>query len=137
MLIFSGLSYYSDFYQRFRFKETALNQYSIRIKARACGCNDHSQRCEQVPNAGLLCVDCRHNTEGRHCHRCKRTHYRVNGTSIKDPNSCQGKNIMLNLKINFTENLKLLLSVRRTLKRICFRFSFPNNFFPFFGFFFA
>lgn len=58
-----------------------------------CKCNGHASRCMQGKE-GLVC-DCRHNTAGRDCERCKPFHFdRPWGrATARDANECQGKTI--------------------------------------------
>lgn len=38
--------------------------------------------------SGGVCEDCRHNTEGQHCHRCRPLFYRDPLKAISDPYAC-------------------------------------------------
>lgn len=57
-----------------------------------CKCNGHASRCVQGRD-GLLGCDCRHNTAGRDCEKCKPFHFdRPWGrATAKDANECKGK----------------------------------------------
>jgi netrin 1 len=57
-----------------------------------CKCNGHSSRCNKGRDGQLEC-DCKHNTAGRDCERCKAFHFDrpwSRGT-IRDVNECKGK----------------------------------------------
>ncbi|ELK01304.1 Laminin subunit beta-4, partial [Pteropus alecto] len=70
------------------------NPYSPYIQA--CSCNGHSDRCHFDMNvylasggvSGGVCEDCRHNTEGPHCDRCRPLFYRDPLKAISDPYAC-------------------------------------------------
>jgi netrin receptor unc-5 len=57
-----------------------------------CKCNGHASRCVQGRD-GLLGCDCRHNTAGRDCEKCKPFHFdRPWGrATAKDANECKGE----------------------------------------------
>uniref|UniRef100_A0A7N5K8M0 Laminin subunit beta 4 n=1 Tax=Ailuropoda melanoleuca TaxID=9646 RepID=A0A7N5K8M0_AILME len=63
---------------------------------RACHCNSHSDRCHFDMRAyvrsggrsGGVCEDCRHNTEGQHCDRCRPLFYRDPLKAMSDPYAC-------------------------------------------------
>lgn len=57
-----------------------------------CKCNGHASRCVQGRD-GLLGCDCRHNTAGRDCEKCKPFHFdRPWGrATAKEANECKGK----------------------------------------------
>ncbi|KAF6203307.1 hypothetical protein GE061_003725 [Apolygus lucorum] len=59
-----------------------------------CKCNGHATKCSASPAGGLSC-DCRHNTAGRDCERCKPFHFdRPWGrATAKEANECKGKKI--------------------------------------------
>ncbi|GFY38301.1 netrin-1 [Trichonephila inaurata madagascariensis] len=40
--------------------------------------------------SGGVCLKCRHNTAGRHCHYCKEGYYRDNSKPITDRKACKG-----------------------------------------------
>lgn len=74
----------------------------------ACNCNGHSTDCyydEEVDKKGLstdihgkregggVCLNCRHNTEGVNCEKCRSTYYRpynrpLNATDVCVPCRC-------------------------------------------------
>lgn len=56
-----------------------------------CKCNGHAARCV-VGRDGLLGCECRHNTAGRDCERCKPFHFdRPWGrATVRDANECKG-----------------------------------------------
>lgn len=41
--------------------------------------------------SGGVCLNCRHNTAGRHCHYCKEGFYRDLSKSITDRKACKGE----------------------------------------------
>lgn len=57
-----------------------------------CKCNGHASRCIQGRDGQLAC-DCRHNTAGRDCERCKPFHYDRpwSRATAKDANECKGR----------------------------------------------
>lgn len=56
-----------------------------------CKCNGHASKCIQSANGQLAC-DCKHNTAGRDCERCKPFHFdRPWGrATARDANECKG-----------------------------------------------
>ncbi|XP_076827302.1 netrin-G1 isoform X2 [Brachyhypopomus gauderio] len=54
-----------------------------------CECFGHSNRCSyvEVINA-IICVTCKHNTWGQHCHLCKSGYYRNASANLDDENVC-------------------------------------------------
>lgn len=59
-----------------------------------CKCNGHASRCVTGRDGQLSC-DCKHNTAGRDCERCKPFHFdRPWGrATARDANGCKGKSI--------------------------------------------
>lgn len=63
----------------------------------ACQCNLHARRCRfnmelfklSGRKSGGVCVDCRHNTAGRHCHYCKEGYYRDTNKPITHRRACK------------------------------------------------
>ncbi|XP_039349214.1 netrin-3 isoform X2 [Mauremys mutica] len=63
----------------------------------ACNCNLHARRCRfnmelyklSGRKSGGVCLNCRHNTAGRHCHYCKEGFYRDMSKSITDRKACK------------------------------------------------
>lgn len=41
--------------------------------------------------SGGVCLNCRHNTAGRHCHYCKEGYYRDMGKPITHRKACKGR----------------------------------------------
>ncbi|KAK2111155.1 hypothetical protein P7K49_010901 [Saguinus oedipus] len=64
----------------------------------ACNCNLHARRCRfnmelyklSGRKSGGVCLNCRHNTAGRHCHYCKEGYYRDMGKPITHRKACKG-----------------------------------------------
>ncbi|TRY66176.1 hypothetical protein DNTS_028290 [Danionella cerebrum] len=54
-----------------------------------CECYNHSNRCSYIDviNA-VICVRCKHNTRGQHCHLCKPGYYRNATAKPDDENIC-------------------------------------------------
>lgn len=65
----------------------------------ACNCNLHARRCRfnmelyklSGRKSGGVCLNCRHNTAGRHCHYCKEGFYRDMGKPITHRKACKGR----------------------------------------------
>ncbi|KAM5309627.1 netrin-1 [Pteronotus mesoamericanus] len=63
----------------------------------ACSCNLHARRCRfnmelyklSGRKSGGVCLNCRHNTAGRHCHYCKEGYYRDMGKPITHRKACK------------------------------------------------
>lgn len=63
----------------------------------ACNCNLHARRCRfnmelyklSGRKSGGVCLNCRHNTAGRHCHYCKEGYYRDLGKPITHRKACK------------------------------------------------
>lgn len=63
----------------------------------ACKCNNHARRCRfnmelyQLSGgvSGGVCLKCRHNTAGRHCHYCKEGYYRNAKKPITHHKACE------------------------------------------------
>jgi netrin receptor unc-5 len=58
-----------------------------------CKCNGHASKCVLSPTTGQLTCDCRHNTAGRDCERCKPFHFDRPWAraTARDANECKGK----------------------------------------------
>lgn len=64
----------------------------------ACNCNLHARRCRfnmelyklSGRKSGGVCMNCRHNTAGRHCHYCKEGFYRDMAQPISHRRACKG-----------------------------------------------
>lgn len=58
---------------------TQTNRLSLSLSRKACNCNLHARKCRfnmelyklSGGKSGGVCLNCRHNTAGRHCHYCK------------------------------------------------------------------
>lgn len=59
-----------------------------------CKCNGHASRCIATGGGGQLTCDCRHNTAGRECERCKPFHFDRPWAraTAKDANECKACN---------------------------------------------
>ncbi|XP_066498141.1 netrin-1b [Hoplias malabaricus] len=63
----------------------------------ACQCNLHARRCRfnmelyklSGRRSGGVCLNCRHNTAGRHCHYCKEGYYRDMTKAISHRRACK------------------------------------------------
>ncbi|XP_055928334.1 netrin-1-like isoform X2 [Argiope bruennichi] len=63
----------------------------------ACNCNQHARRCRfnmelyilSGETSGGVCLNCRHNTAGRHCHYCKEGYYRDVTKPITHRKACK------------------------------------------------
>lgn len=63
----------------------------------ACECNQHSHRCRfnmelyklSGRKSGGICLNCRHNTAGRHCHYCKQGYKRDLNKAIASRKACK------------------------------------------------
>ncbi|XP_035122400.1 netrin-3 isoform X1 [Callithrix jacchus] len=63
----------------------------------ACSCNGHARRCRfnmelyrlSGRRSGGVCLNCRHNTAGRHCHYCQEGFYRDPGRALSDRRVCR------------------------------------------------
>ncbi|XP_062853410.1 netrin-1a isoform X2 [Trichomycterus rosablanca] len=63
----------------------------------ACNCNLHARRCRfnmelyklSGRKSGGVCLNCRHNTAGRHCHYCKEGYYRDMSKPITHRKACK------------------------------------------------
>ncbi|KAL2101060.1 hypothetical protein ACEWY4_002821 [Coilia grayii] len=64
----------------------------------SCHCNLHARRCRfnmelyklSGRRSGGVCLNCRHNTAGRHCHYCKEGYYRDMSKAISHRKACKG-----------------------------------------------
>ncbi|XP_017713849.1 PREDICTED: netrin-3 [Rhinopithecus bieti] len=63
----------------------------------ACSCNGHARRCRfnmelyrlSGRRSGGVCLNCRHNTAGRHCHYCREGFYRDPGRALSHRRACR------------------------------------------------
>ncbi|XP_028904968.1 netrin-3 [Ornithorhynchus anatinus] len=63
----------------------------------ACSCNLHARRCRfnmelyklSGRRSGGVCLNCRHNTAGRHCHYCREGYYRDRARPVSDRRACK------------------------------------------------
>uniref|UniRef100_A0A8C4WTW1 Netrin 1b n=2 Tax=Eptatretus burgeri TaxID=7764 RepID=A0A8C4WTW1_EPTBU len=68
-------------------------------KCTACNCNLHARKCRfnmelyklSGRKSGGICLNCRHNTAGRHCHYCKEGYYRDLNRAIDNRKACKRK----------------------------------------------
>ena len=70
-----------------------------------CKCNGHASKCVEGRDGQLTC-DCKHNTAGRDCERCKPFHFdRPWGrATARDPNECKGESKICH-KIVFSQRV--------------------------------
>ncbi|XP_050533128.1 netrin-1 [Daktulosphaira vitifoliae] len=56
-----------------------------------CKCNGHASKCIPSGQGGTLVCDCKHNTSGRDCDRCKPFHFDRPWAraTVRDPNECK------------------------------------------------
>lgn len=102
-----------------RIQQLALNKlylscfiFPMSISSKACHCNLHARRCRfnmelyklSGRRSGGVCLNCRHNTAGRHCHYCKEGYYRDMTKAISHRRACKGKQ-SFTLQKKFTLNL--------------------------------
>lgn len=72
---------------------------TLLFSSAACNCNLHARRCRfnmelyklSGRKSGGVCMNCRHNTAGRHCHYCKEGFYRDMARPITHRRACKGK----------------------------------------------
>ena len=65
----------------------------------ACNCNLHARRCRfnyelfvmSGMRSGGVCVNCKHNTAGRHCQYCREGYYRDANHRITERKACRGR----------------------------------------------
>ncbi|XP_069317964.1 laminin subunit beta-4 [Eulemur rufifrons] len=82
-----------DFFQDAPWRPAAGRQDNT---CRPCSCNGHSDRCHfdmaaylaSGGRSGGVCEDCRHNTEGQHCDRCRPLFHRDPRRAVSDPYAC-------------------------------------------------
>lgn len=75
----------------------------------ACNCNLHARRCRfnmelyklSGRKSGGVCMNCRHNMAGRHCHYCKEGFYRDMAKPITHRRACKGMENTLSLRTVF------------------------------------
>ncbi|XP_010115613.1 PREDICTED: netrin-1-like, partial [Chlamydotis macqueenii] len=73
-----------------------LKRY-IELNHAPCNCNLHARRCRfnmelyklSGRKSGGVCLNCRHNTAGRHCHYCKEGFYRDLSKPISHRKACK------------------------------------------------
>lgn len=72
-----------------------------------CKCNGHASRCLEDTNTGKLVCDCRHNTAGTDCERCKPFHYERPWarSTAKDANECIGTSKHQHTHVYIYENV--------------------------------
>lgn len=79
------------------FKSKTLFTHFVVLLFSACNCNGHARRCRfnlelyklSGRVSGGVCVDCRHDTSGRHCHYCKEGFYRDPSKPITHKKACR------------------------------------------------
>lgn len=78
---------------------TQPTMLTLLFSSAACNCNLHARRCRfnmelyklSGRKSGGVCMNCRHNTAGRHCHYCKEGFYRDMARPITHRRACKGK----------------------------------------------
>ncbi len=86
---------------------------------KACHCNLHARRCRfnmelyklSGRRSGGVCLNCRHNTAGRHCHYCKEGYYRDMTKAISHRRACKGKQPKMSITLQL---LQIQIYVRST-----------------------
>lgn len=92
------------------FKSKTLLIFLSSSRFAACNCNGHARRCRfnlelyklSGRVSGGVCVNCRHNTSGRHCHYCKEGFYRDPTKPITHRQACireYSKLVLLHMKL--------------------------------------
>lgn len=113
----------------------------------ACHCNLHARRCRfnmelyklSGRRSGGVCLNCRHNTAGRHCHYCKEGYYRDMTKSISHRRACKGNRTRQRLNVITQQPSLDLISCIRNMNYndfaavMCILFTFHtlNTFFIF------
>ncbi|KAH9516745.1 Netrin-1, partial [Dermatophagoides farinae] len=67
------------------------------LECQPCNCNHHARKCRfnmelyklSGRKSGGVCLNCRHNTAGRHCHYCKEGYYRDSSKPISHRKACR------------------------------------------------
>ena len=93
----------------------------------ACNCNLHARRCRfnrelyQLSGfrSGGVCLGCKHNTAGRHCHYCKEGFYRDSNKYITDRRACKGICALLVPLITISPLFKKSQKRKRKKKKAC------------------
>lgn len=80
-----------------------------------CKCNGHAAKCSPGSDGKLSC-ECKHNTAGRDCERCKPFHFdRPWGrATAKEANECKGKRLLLLFYVRKLKNINYRRSFRTT-----------------------
>lgn len=75
----------------------------------ACNCNGHARKCRFNMElyklsgriSGGVCMHCRHETTGRHCHYCREGFYRDATKPMQHKKACKRKYIEKSLSFHF------------------------------------
>ncbi|UXI17220.1 SDE2 protein [Sarcoptes scabiei] len=67
------------------------------IECQPCNCNHHARKCRfnmelyklSGRKSGGVCLNCRHNTAGRHCHYCREGYFRDSSKPISHRKACR------------------------------------------------
>ncbi len=94
--------------------------FPMSISPKACHCNLHARRCRfnmelyklSGRRSGGVCLNCRHNTAGRHCHYCKEGYYRDMTKAISHRRACKGKQPKISITLQL---LQIQIYVRLTI----------------------
>ena len=73
-----------------------MNPFSFSFLNSECNCNELADECvfdqqlwvDSNFRSGGRCINCKNNTDGRNCERCKRYHYRSNKAEACKPCGC-------------------------------------------------
>lgn len=94
--IYSLLNTFASWNKRCSFESLLI--FYLFLSSTACNCNLHARRCRfnmelyklSGRKSGGVCLNCRHNTAGRHCHYCKEGYYRDLSKPISHRKACKG-----------------------------------------------
>lgn len=93
-----------------------------------CNCHGHSEECEYSNdidqknlsldmhgkyNGGGVCLNCRHNTAGVNCEKCKPFFYRPTNVPKNSPNICQRKLNHVNTNFRFSRFARTCVSFKK------------------------
>uniref|UniRef100_T1JLT1 Laminin EGF-like domain-containing protein n=1 Tax=Strigamia maritima TaxID=126957 RepID=T1JLT1_STRMM len=89
--------YPDDIFYLLKSEEVNLYKRLVKDFNHACNCNLHARRCRfnmelyklSGRTSGGICLNCRHNTAGRHCHYCKEGYYRDTTKPMTHRKACR------------------------------------------------